>query len=79
MPRGHYYGFMTSYLDADRAPQVRTRLSQTDFQAFIHDLKSGPTPVPAWRDTADLLRRTLIKHPTAQIIDRTEDEVIFAL
>jgi hypothetical protein len=70
---------MTSYLTPDRAPQVRARLSQADFTDFLKDLRSGPTTVPAWRDTEDLLKRTRIRYSSAEIIDRTEEEVVFAL
>jgi hypothetical protein len=62
-----------------RPSHVRRRLSQVDFAAFMRDIKSGPVDVPAWRDTDDLLRRARIKFPDLEIIDRTEQEIIFAL
>lgn len=69
----------TSYLAPDRASHVRTRLSQVDFADFMRDLKSGPTVVPAWRDINDLLARARVKYPEVEIIDRTAEEIIFAL
>lgn len=45
----------------------------------MRDLKSGPTVVPAWRDINDLLARARVKYPEVEIIDRTAEEIIFAL